>query len=319
MEITVRIALSPEAERLAARLIDVLGDVRNVLSRGAWNALARDERNTGPGLLPGDARSAEDAEAPQPAGEVTDAPAARFATASGRAAAPADPPTTTYGGRGHKKWSEERDAELTRCYRAGWSRAQMLAAVNALPGPPIASIYGIGVRVSELGLSAAALPGPHGPRAPLPAAPQARVMAPVELPPAPARARQEEASVLRSTARPAVVLDGRTPRRAAATRPEPAPFRPVAPAIAERDGAPSMAALQMRDAEASDSAALIALADAIEWGRRNGCKPEPGETALATVRRVNALRQRLGLPCYTLVAARGPQEKLPPTNAELRL
>ncbi len=331
--ITGRVALSPEAERLAARLIDVLadvrnvlGDIRNMLSREGWNALARQEQDTGPGLPSKDARPAEGAlGAPSSAGEASDPPAAHpAADASPRAAAPADPPDAAAPGRPNAKWSAERDAELRRCYRAGWSRARMLAAVNALPGAPIASIYGIGCRLSQLGISAGASSGPHGPRS---AAPQARVMAPVEPPPPAGRLRQEEASVLRSTARPAVVYDGfmLASGRALARGPQmdalaalPASRR-AGSELVERDGAPSVTRTLIAQDDADSACAPIALADAIEWGRRNGCKPEPGETALATFRRVNALRQRFGLPRYTLIAARGPQEKLPPADAERRL
>ncbi len=176
-------------------------------------------------------------------------------------------------------WTPERLAEARRLVaaRAPWPDVQ--AAVNALPGRKVVSVDSMMSRLRQLGITR------------------------------PPRVADDGRVVIRSTARPAVLLTGAA--RTVPARAAPAPFRAVDPALVERDGAPSATRLQLRRDAAASALVPIVLGDALTWRARNGCARSPGETPLAWFRRVNARRGEFGLPAFALTRQRGPLDALP--------
>lgn len=382
----VRIVLdaSPAVIDLGTRLLRELRDIRLLLGRIGWNALARAEReqDTEPGVPPTGATPAEvggvvapgardsgtaPAEAPvagvpQAAGEASGPRATPVAAEPARAPAPADIPARLGRNGQPFKWSAERDALLTELYRAGEPLAAILPRINALPGVPVMSLGGLKDRIQILALATRHRPRPPAPPTPATAPAQAEPAGEkraLDVPslklaagaPVPAASFPEgapdfagartwtperDAQALRmaddgaarveilatlnalpgppiaSTEALGVRLSGLRKRRAAEA-PQ-GTFRRAPLALVERDGAPSVAKMQMAAEEAALGTVPITLTEALLWGTRNGCAALREERPMAHFARVNQKRSECGVPRFTLIPERSRLDPLPPPH-----
>ena len=340
--VTVMLDVSPALAALLTRLADKAGDVANALAAAEWNRRAerdraqldqaeasRTARRVAPAWVrldcikqrsgaagvprPGIERAAGGAPAPESPGTISGAdgglaPLWRDHAAGGVAAPdspgtfpgaervpavcpPPQPPEVSAPGAaasgrasGRGWLTPERRAVLKRGWPRGVATADLRRELAALPGPPLPDNSGIATCASSLGLRRP--PGFNGTRLQRPS--------------------DTQVEVVRSTVRPLLVEPRRPP-----PAPPPAATVKLPAALVQRDGAPSVAARMMADAEAQAAASPITLADLRQWARNNKVWPWDDEDAPALLRRVNTMRAHMGLPPWQLVPQRGPQAPLP--------
>lgn len=240
-------------------------------------------------------------------------PAAPDAAAENVEPAPASPPAAAasdgWASGDTRGWAtEERRSVLRADWPAGTPIGEVRRKLEALPGPAVPSNDRIATAAAQIGLRRPKDFRVHTPR-------DARIeiahSAPPPVPPPAPQPLDDRVEVARSTARPHMVITGSSGARAVPA-PSLAP-RPVPRELLTRDGAISVAALEhAHDERRGDS---ILIVDAEAWGAAQDIRREPGEGDAALLRRVNAARAAVGLPCWSLLPPSGrAPEPLPKSH-----
>lgn len=278
----------PDAPGMAD-LLQGVKDIRNLLSRMGWNALAAHKRACAQAE-----ETAPPGSAPAPAPARQAAPAeiraeANPAVVSGPpAAAPrAKPAAEGAQAASTRGWATpERKALLRTAWPAGVMIGPLRQQLAELPGPPLPNNSAIASMASVM-----LLRRPDGFGRMLAVATMVqRAAAPSRREPADAN----QVEIVRSTARPAPL----PPRR-----PPPAAAR--APGGGWASDAPSVAALELAEQARASEVAQVTISDALAWGRYNGVSPLRHEIERHTLKRINNKRGDMGLPPFTIVPQRG--------------